>query len=671
MSSVGILFKMSIDDPCFVEWKEHFVSQERGHRIVHYYLKDSAGESFLAVVGTERSVRHMCYVIAEEFLEICGMEIPPGFKWRSRREVVDWLTSMLSKQHLQEDRSVWPVHNLALAHKIANGSVKEVGAQMVDDKDIPKSNSKLSNSDIVWSGLAWTCGKQLKHYPAFCRNGIQIGIQSFVFVMGNGENHYVAYLEDMYEDRRGQKKVKVRWFHHNQEVKGAIPVRNTHPREVFITSYSQVISAECVDGPAAVLTREHFEKCTPYFSPSSTDRIHLCFRQLKGNKVKPFDLSKLRGYYTQPALSSLRVDTIHNTESHSNSLTGEDEDLDVGDDAKRGAKRSRSVTNGREGVRKLIRSNPMMGYQTFQVVNYARPDRRLLSLKKVDCKPWFNPTYKVDDKIEVLSQDSGIRGCWFRCTIVQVARKQLKVQYDDVQDEDGSGNLEEWIPAFKLAKPDKLEMRQPGRSTIRPAPPLEEQELIVEVGTAVDAWWSDGWWEGVITTIDNCGDDNVQVYFPGESLQMTVHKKDLRISRDWLGGTWVNIKAKPDINPTILTSISFNTNLTLSPSLEKDADSVGFANSCHEVPAEKSNKPDIVEEKLVCCGVAENGVCVQDDKPPSEKSTQVGDIEDDGGNKDNGESGDNKNVNNENSDAKVIRTSSVECKSVELMEVTV
>jgi len=108
----------------------------------------------------------------------------------------------------------------------------------------------------------------------------------------------------------------------------------------------------------------------------------------------------------------------------------------------------------------------------------------------------------------------------------------------------------------------------------------------------------------------------------------------------------VNIKAKPDIN------------LTLSPSLEKDVDSVGFANSCHEVPVEKSNEPDIVTE---------NGVCVQDDKPPSEKITQVCDLEDEGGNndKDNGDSGDNKNVNN------VIRTSSVESKSVEIMEVVV
>ena len=262
--------------------------------------------------------------------------------------------------------------------------------------------------------------------------------------MGKGENHYIAYLEDMYEDRRGQKKVKVRWFHHNQEVKGVIPVRNPHPREVFITPYSQVISAECVDGPATVLTREHYEKCMPCFSPTSSDRIHLCFRQFRSNKVKPFDLSKLRGYHDQPILSCLHLDSIQNPMG--NSLAGEDEELSAGDDVKLGAKRSdrgspRS-SMGCRGVRKLIRSQQMMVYKSLQDVNYARPDRRLLSLKQVECQPWYNVTYKVNDKIEVLCQDSGIRGCWFRCTVVQASRKQMKVQYDDIQDEDGSGNLE-------------------------------------------------------------------------------------------------------------------------------------------------------------------------------------------------------------------------------------
>lgn len=62
--------------------------------------------------------------------------------------------------------------------------------------------------------------------------------------------------------------------------------------------------------------------------------------------------------------------------------------------------------------------------------------------------------------------------------------------------------------------PDKLGMRHSGRPTIRPTPTKEQTELSLEVGAAIDAWWSDGWWEGVITGIGSC-DDDVQVFFPG------------------------------------------------------------------------------------------------------------------------------------------------------------
>jgi len=88
---------MSESSPDFVEWREQYINQERGSRLVHYYLEDSAGESYLAAVGTERSLRHMLYVAAEEFCQAYG----PGksgasaLKWRSRREVIDWLTSFI------------------------------------------------------------------------------------------------------------------------------------------------------------------------------------------------------------------------------------------------------------------------------------------------------------------------------------------------------------------------------------------------------------------------------------------------------------------------------------------------------------------------------------------------------------------------------------------------
>lgn len=87
------------DGPQFLRWREEFVSQERGSRVVHYYLEDAAGASHLAVVGTERSLRHMLYVVSDDFSAAwgCGGGADGGAvrKWRSRREVVDWLASFL------------------------------------------------------------------------------------------------------------------------------------------------------------------------------------------------------------------------------------------------------------------------------------------------------------------------------------------------------------------------------------------------------------------------------------------------------------------------------------------------------------------------------------------------------------------------------------------------
>lgn len=165
----------------------------------------------------------------------------------------------------------------------------------------------------------------------------------------------------------------------------------------------------------------------------------------------------------------------------------------------------------------------------------------------------------------------------------------------------------------------------------------------------------------------------------GESMLMKVDRKDLRISRDWLEDRWIDIQAKPDITSTIFTA-------------NKDADSAGFANLCHNVLAgEKSNEclgaaatedpcpssePNILEEKFVCSHVAEDGDLAHDTKPPSEKCNQVDDnqihgscdIKNNGGNNVNDitDNGDNKNGSNDNIDE---QTSGPDCKGVELMEV--
>ncbi|PPD94062.1 hypothetical protein GOBAR_DD08927 [Gossypium barbadense] len=140
---------MSGNGHCFVEWKEEFVSQERGNRVVHYFLKDSVGESIRAVIGTERSVRHMFYIVAEEFVKVYGAEhsIHAGFKWRSRREVVDWLTSMLSKQHLEGDRCKSPKHDTLLALRSPDGAMIEISARKALQDDMSHFSRNLNGKN--------------------------------------------------------------------------------------------------------------------------------------------------------------------------------------------------------------------------------------------------------------------------------------------------------------------------------------------------------------------------------------------------------------------------------------------------------------------------------------------------------------------------------------------
>lgn len=78
----------------FVNWEEVFVSSDKGSREVHYYLKRSDGSSDLAVIGKEKSLRHMSYHYA--FRNRSLFSTSSLVKLKSRREVVDWLKSVVS-----------------------------------------------------------------------------------------------------------------------------------------------------------------------------------------------------------------------------------------------------------------------------------------------------------------------------------------------------------------------------------------------------------------------------------------------------------------------------------------------------------------------------------------------------------------------------------------------
>ncbi|KAB1221686.1 hypothetical protein CJ030_MR2G006259 [Morella rubra] len=564
---------MSVNDHGFVEWEEHIICHERGNRVIHFHLKDGSGETVLAVIGTERSVRHMTYVVSDEFMRLAGVEksVNACMKWRARREVVEWLTSLVSRHRVPySDISNSP----SIDSRQALGSVEVAmtggcAPQMYFPDHMIARKFRVQNSDIVWSGIAWTCTKQLKHYPAFCRNGTSIAVHSFVFIMAEEGNRYLGYLEDMYEDKKGLKKVKVRWFHHHKEVKGVIPQLVSHPREVFITPHVQVISAECVDGPAIVLTPKHYEKCVADVAPTSSSGIHMCCRQFKNNKIKPFTLPKLRGYSNQTILSSLDgfVDAKQKLMDHELPVVDEedfahDDPLWVASKRNRVYKGHQGLETGSSGVRNSCPRNHIM-----------------------KSHPKFPKL-----KLRFSRKTKGIKIVKSHCPVS--FKKHLKVQYEDVQDADGCGYLEilsfywalppryitqkfdyvtlkEWIPTARVAPPDKLGMRCSGRLTIRPSHPEDVTDSRLEVGAAVDAWWSDGWWEGVITGVDVSGNDTLHVYFPGEDSFLKLQRKNVRISRDWVGNRWVDIKVKPDILSYLSERVSSSLKLSMCSAMAK------------------------------------------------------------------------------------------------------
>lgn len=79
-------------------WEECVISQEEGSRTIHYIIRDTTGYHLLAAVGTGRG-KHMIYTVARDFIRVFGStsEIHDGKKRRTRRDVLEWLVSPVSK----------------------------------------------------------------------------------------------------------------------------------------------------------------------------------------------------------------------------------------------------------------------------------------------------------------------------------------------------------------------------------------------------------------------------------------------------------------------------------------------------------------------------------------------------------------------------------------------
>ncbi|KAL5700783.1 hypothetical protein ACHQM5_026191 [Ranunculus cassubicifolius] len=133
-------------------------------------------------------------------------------------------------------------------------------------------------------------------------------------------------------------------------------------------------------------------------------------------------------------------------------------------------------------------------------------------------------------QVEVCSDEDGLRGAWFEATILRPSTKRHKVyvEYKNLTNVKGSNLLKEFVNQVNL----------------RPVPPREANRSF-NSNDEVDAYYNDGWWEGVVIQVLDKEKDNSSkknrylVYFRPGKEQLEFGDEDLRIHREWVNAQWV------------------------------------------------------------------------------------------------------------------------------------
>ncbi|KAG2306947.1 hypothetical protein Bca52824_026695 [Brassica carinata] len=134
-------------------------------------------------------------------------------------------------------------------------------------------------------------------------------------------------------------------------------------------------------------------------------------------------------------------------------------------------------------------------------------------------------------EVEVSPKEEGFKGSWFRAILEQnptkVKGEKLRICYKTFLNEDGSKPCSESIE----------------RCFIRVVPPeILNESVVFKEGSVVDAYFSDGCWNGVI--IVERPDGNFLVYFDDPPDIIRFNRSQLRPHADWIGSKWVKSKNK-------------------------------------------------------------------------------------------------------------------------------
>lgn len=301
---------------------------------------------------------------------------------------------------------------------------------------------------------------------------------------------------------------------------------------------------------ASVLSPQHYQI---FFREARHAQFKpfVCQKQVDNDDVKPFDITLVKGYSEQKIFKYMFTSSVSkNVKNHYPAKDGLKVDVECGNALNiKPKKRLRISYNYAKFIQPS--NDAQAPHITLTVpkltdgsINY-KGGRRIYPLKESmsavslatkDVVMKKSHALTAGAEVEVLCQDSGVRGCWFRALIIKKNKDKGKGRYLDIKDAaDEVLNLEEWILSSRVALPDEWCLRINGRTTVRPATVFNKARdaLVVKQGCVVDVWWHDGWWEGIIILKES--EDNFLVYFPAEKRDSVFTQNDLRPSPEWLG----------------------------------------------------------------------------------------------------------------------------------------
>ncbi|CAH9103511.1 unnamed protein product [Cuscuta europaea] len=519
--------------PFYLSWYRAFLPNGNCRKEVRYYLKRSDGLSDLAVVGTEKGTRHMSYNYAIKDVSLisasCPLSVP---KLRKRREVVDWLNSIVSDMlHPQDTRE-------------ACGTSKNIASGLNASNTLERSEQPFKT--FTWVGSPRAVKKNRSHYISFCRNGVRISVHDFVYVLAEFDKRLVAYLDDMYEDSRGNRMVVVRWFHKIDEVDILLPNNNYNDREILFSLCLQNLSIECVDGLATVLSPQHYQSLVSLPNHTHTGPF-VCHRLFDNDELKSFDITSVKGYWRQELLKH-HMSFSSPKKMHSEEFSG---DI-VGNRPYKRLRISKDSVPRKWAFKSPQKQCNGSSLAPMEISNSNEACLDVMLHRKDTVREEHVLKFDIGSQVEIMSQDSGLRGCWFRGVVIKKHKNKVKVQYKDVKDaEDEAKNLEEWVLSTKLAAPDKFGLRINGRTLLRPSPSPRKGRVswAFNVGVSVDAWWNAGWWEGIVVQKES--ENWLHIYFPGEKQTQIFSHDNLRHSQEWLIDGWKHLKENPDLIPVL------------------------------------------------------------------------------------------------------------------------